>query len=240
MKKFESSEISSGNASGKAGTGSLPFNKGYYQSKNNNDFGVNFIPSGEPSFKNYKSLRHSKKNLKKRMKKFKNFLKEDAFATAGNTGGMGAVVAAQPSSTPGAVNAIDSIPGSGDIGHSFGTYTKFPNRKKKKGKMKNILSFKNFNPKNESKQFEEYYTFECSGTPKPYFKTKAEFFEFMEENGFKHSTLNKKTDMLIVESLDMGSLKCQKAEKYNIPIYTYKQAKVKVKEMSNELSKFNL
>lgn len=238
MKKFESSEISSGNASGKAGTGSLPFNRGYYQSKNNNDFGVDFMPSSEPSFKNYKSLKHSKKNLKERMKKFKNFLKEDAVATVGNTSGMGAVSSAQPSSTPGYVNG--STIGSGDIGCSLGTYTKSPFTKKKKGKMKNILSFKNFNPKNESKQFEEYYTFECSGTPKPYFKTKAEFFEFMEENGFKHSTLNKKTDMLIVESLDMGSLKCQKAQKYEIPIYTYKQAKVKVKEMANDLSKFNL
>jgi len=30
--------------------------------------------------------------------------------------------------------------------------------------------------------------------------------------------------MLIVQHKDLGTLKCQKAEKYGIPIYTYKEA----------------
>lgn len=88
--------------------------------------------------------------------------------------------------------------------------------------------------------FQDYYTYECSGSPKPTFKTKAEFDEFMSECGFKHTTLTKKTDMLIVESKDFGSLKCQKAQRYNIPIYTYREAKKKVKEMSDDIKNFNL
>lgn len=144
MKRFES-EVSSGNASGKAGVASLPFGRGFYQSGGNNgSFGIGFTPSSEPNFKTYKSMKHSKKNLKKKMKKFEEFMIEDATATLGNTGGMGAVVAAQPSSTPGDV--AGSTPGSGDIGQTLGTYTKSaPNLKKdKKKKMKNLQSFKNF------------------------------------------------------------------------------------------------
>ena len=148
MKKFEHSEVTTGNASGKVGVSSLPFGRGFYQSKNNNDFGVSFTPDGEQEFKTYKSMKHSKRKLKK-MKKFEEFIKEDACATLGNTGGMGAVVSAQPSSTPGAVNAPDSTPGSGDIGHTLGTYMKSaPNLKKNKKakKMKNLKSFGNFTP----------------------------------------------------------------------------------------------
>ena len=83
------------------------------------------------------------------MKKFKEYIKEDATATMGNTGGMGAVVAAQPSATPGSVNATDSIAGSGDIGQTIsGAYMKStPNLKKdKKHKRKNLQSFANFKP----------------------------------------------------------------------------------------------
>ena len=61
--------------------------------------------------------------------------------------------------------------------------------------------------------FEDHYTFECSGSPMPEFRTKADFFDFMSKCGFKHTTLNKNTNMLIVVSKDFGSLKCQKAEK---------------------------
>lgn len=152
MKKFES-EVSIGNASGVAGRSTLPFNRGYHNfGINTNDFGINFTPTEEPNFKTYKSLKHSKKKLKNRkMKKFKNFIKEDADATMGNTGGMGPVVSAQPSSTPGDVNG--SIPGSGDIGQVFGTYTKplfgeqkKRKKKKKKNEMNNLISFIDFNP----------------------------------------------------------------------------------------------
>ncbi len=59
-----------------------------------------------------------------------------AFATADNTGGMGAIVAPQPSSIPGDV--AGSTKGSGDLpaydlGKSFG----FPNRKRKRRGKKN-------------------------------------------------------------------------------------------------------
>lgn len=201
------------------------------------------------------------KNITYNMKKFKEFIKEDATATAGNTGGMGAVVAAIPSGTPGDV--AGSTPGSGDIGATLGTYSKSPakwsNKKKKNKKLKSFEDYEseidnftaryydNFDDEDMSKyrndineDLVDYYTFECSGSPSPTFKTKAEFFDFMENNGFKHTTLNKKTDMLIVTSKDQGTLKVQKAEKYGVPVYTYREAKVKVKEMANRVSKYNL
>lgn len=85
-----------------------------------------------------------KQSVKQTIKSFiskNNTLKEDANATAGNTGGMGDVSAANPSSTPGDV--AGSTTGSGDIGHSFGTYMKSaPNFKKKK--MKKVKSFEEF------------------------------------------------------------------------------------------------
>jgi hypothetical protein len=76
MKKFESVEVFQGNATGKAGVPSIPFGRGFYQSSNNGSFGIQFTPSGEPQFKTYKDGKHSKKNLKKRMKNFKQFVKE--------------------------------------------------------------------------------------------------------------------------------------------------------------------
>lgn len=72
MKIFES-EVSTGNASGKAGVPSIPFGRGFYQSGNNGAFGTAFTPSGEPSATTYKSMKHSKKNLKKKMKHLKTF-----------------------------------------------------------------------------------------------------------------------------------------------------------------------
>lgn len=204
----------------------------------------------------------------------KEIIKEDAFTTAGNTGGMGAVVSATPSSTPGDV--AGSTPGSGDIGQSFGTFMKSAlNQKKKKKGMKKLQSFsnfvkeeidnftaryydnyddeepaaneddlQNFSPQNKKIQmYEKFinnYTFECSGSPSPTFKTKADFFDFMSEHGFKHTTLTKNTNMLIVADKEQGTLKCQKAEKYGIPIYTYASAKKKVQEMSKTVGKYNL
>lgn len=72
--KINESEVSSGNASGKAGVSSLPFGRGYYSSGGNDGSpGIKFTPDGEPSFKTYKSMKHSKKNLKKKMKHLKTF-----------------------------------------------------------------------------------------------------------------------------------------------------------------------
>ena len=66
--------------------------------------------------------------------------------------------------------------------------------------------------------------YEMSGSPKPYWSTKSEFVDAMTKFGYTHTTLNKQTDMLIVADEDLGTLKCQKAEKYDIPIYTYRDA----------------
>lgn len=72
LRLFES-EVSTGNASGKAGVPSIPFGRGYYQSGNNGACGTAFTPSGEPTSTTYKSMKHSKKNLKKKMKHLKKF-----------------------------------------------------------------------------------------------------------------------------------------------------------------------
>ncbi len=88
--------------------------------------------------------------------------------------------------------------------------------------------------------FEQNYTYECSGSPKPTFKTKADFNEYMNSNGFKKSTLNKKTDMLIVQYKGQGTLKEIKAQKYGIPIYTYRESKGKIKDMAEEMEKYNM
>jgi hypothetical protein len=81
------------------------------------------------------------------MKKFEEFIIEDATATMGNTGGMGAVVAAQPSGTPGDV--AGSTAGSGDIGQLLGTYTKPTlnmKKRKSKHKMNTLTTYANFRP----------------------------------------------------------------------------------------------
>lgn len=286
FKIFET-EVSTGNATGKAGIPSLPFGKGYYDyGGNNGGFGINFTASSEPKLKSYKKVKHSKKNLKnkmKKMKKFKEFMNEDAVATAGNTGGMGGVVAASPSSTPGDV--AGSTVGSGDIGTTLGTYTKAAGKtigkkltKKKKTKStKNITSFANFNPMKEdidnftARYYDDYddeeekaneidlqefnqknrkiqmfegfidsVTYECSGSPKPYFNTKADFFEEMAKYGYRHTTLTKNTNMLIVAEKDLGTLKCKKAEKYGIPVYTYAYAKREMRNLGNNVAKYNM
>ena len=59
-----------------------------------------------------------------------------AAATLGNTGGMGAIVAAQPSSIPGSVWGADATKGSGDIGQPLGVYSKQPAGRKKRRKDK--------------------------------------------------------------------------------------------------------
>jgi hypothetical protein len=73
VKKFES-EVSTGNMSGKAGVSSIPFNRGFYNyGGNNGASGIEFTPRSEPSFKTYKSMKHSKKKLKNKMKHLKTF-----------------------------------------------------------------------------------------------------------------------------------------------------------------------
>jgi hypothetical protein len=72
------------------------------------------------------------------MKKFKEFIKEDANATLGNTGGMGAVIAAQPGSSPGE----QGTKGSGDIGNSFAPSVKPTINLVKNKKKKRLKSFK--------------------------------------------------------------------------------------------------
>jgi len=468
LKTFEESEMTAGNTTGKAGTGSLPFGRGYYSSGNSGAPGISFTASSEPELKTYKNTKHSKKKLKEKMKKIKKFkkfiknegffedyikpaldpylppgamnknkytgkivdkkksnkilggekciiyvkipnkgvetfevslnnyydyqigqtinviieenkkfIKEDACATAGNANGMGGVVAANPSSTPGDV-AGGTI-GSGDVGQTLGTYTKsIPKLKKGKKKKKklnessysdfkrsyieeieqsiklliklqenedninyekvekrlnvydvnvqgkidewiydtpsideivefairnqdkfgteprmilsaiedfaqacniyidfdedeydedidenvdnftaryyddfddeeeaaNELELQEFNPKNRKIQlFEDFgnnYSFEMSGSPFPHFKTKAEFVTAMQKCGYYHTTLNKKTNMLICSTKDLGTLKFKKAQKYGIPIYTYAQAKKEMKNLINTTSKYNL
>lgn len=68
-------------------------------------------------------------------------------------------------------------------------------------------------------------TYEMSGPPpQKYWSYKADFVAEMLSWGYSHTTLTKNTDMLIVASEELGTLKCQKAEKYGIPIYTYSEA----------------
>jgi hypothetical protein len=75
------------------------------------------------------------------------------------------------------------------------------------------------------KEYKDKVTYEMSGPPTPNLWThKADFENDMKKWGYTHTTLNKNTDMLIVQHKDLGTLKCQKAEKYGIPIYTYKEA----------------
>ena len=97
--------------------------------------------------------------------------------------------------------------------------------------------------KNNIELFEDFIdkiTYEMSGSPKPYFKTKADFVAAMQEHGYYHTTLNKNTDMLVVAAEDLGTLKCQKAEKYGIPVYTYAHAKKEMKHLGDNVSKYNL
>ena len=192
--------------------------------------------------KGYYSNRKKNENM---ITKFEDYnITEDATATLGNTGGMGNVVSANPSSVPGDV-AGSSI-GSGDIGTTLGTYTKTPlnlRKRKKKKKKKNLKTRENLSHE-ENKPYNQMYvvrfsdykytknetsgskvTYEMSGPPpKHLWRYKSDFINDMEDWGYKHTTLTKNTDMLIVESKDLDTLKTRKAKKYNIPIYTYEEA----------------
>jgi len=83
-------------------------------------------------------------------------------------------------------------------------------------------SFQQFN---ESEQYIDKVTYEMTGPPnKNLWAHKADFESDMLSWGYTHTTLTKNTDMLIAADEDLGTLKCVKAEKFGIPIYSYKEA----------------
>jgi len=210
------------------------------------------------------------------MKRFKDFLIEDAVATAGNSNGMGAVVAANPSSTPGDVGS--GTMGSGDIGHrAFEPFEKprlkLKKKKKKKKKLENLDSFFDYNDNIDNftaKYYDNYddedmskhlndinedfvdkVTYEMSGKPPQYFwKHKEDFVNDMKNWGYSHTTLTKNTNMLIVTDKNLKTGKCEKAIKYNIPIYSYEDAFnkkenlykkiIRKKRLNNLVDKYNL
>ena len=92
------------------------------------------------------------------------------------------------------------------------------------------VDFQNNSQENLKKiqMFEDFVdkvTYEMSGhPPKNLWEFKADFEYDMQKWGYLHTRLNKKTDMLIATSDDLNTLKCQKAKKDGIPIYTYEEA----------------
>jgi hypothetical protein len=77
----------------------------------------------------------------------------------------------------------------------------------------------------EQKEFKDKVTYEMSGpTPDNLWRYKDDFVYDMYKWGYSHTTLTKNTDMLIASSEDLNTLKCQKAKKFGIPIYTYEDA----------------
>jgi hypothetical protein len=79
--------------------------------------------------------------------------------------------------------------------------------------------------KEPTKEYKDKVNYELTGPPpKRYWNHKADFVADMQKWGYTHTTLNKNTDMLIAADEELGTLKCQKAERYGIPIYTYKEA----------------
>lgn len=77
----------------------------------------------------------------------------------------------------------------------------------------------------EGKEYIDKVTYEMTGPPpKSLWAHKADFVDDMQKWGYTHTTLTKNTDMLIAGDEDLGTLKCQKAEKFGIPIYSYKDA----------------
>lgn len=77
----------------------------------------------------------------------------------------------------------------------------------------------------EEDKYIDKVTYEMTGPPpKGHWSHKADFVEDMLKWGYTHTTLTKNTDMLIAADEDLGTLKCQKAEKFGIPIYSYEQA----------------
>lgn len=68
-------------------------------------------------------------------------------------------------------------------------------------------------------------TYEMSGPPPEHlWRYKADFENDMLKWGYQHTTLTKKTDMLIVTKENLNTTKCKKAEKYGTQVYTYEEA----------------
>jgi len=160
--------------------------------------------------------------------KFDRFF-EDATATLGNTGGMGSVSSAQPSSVPGDVQG--GTKGSGDVGQVLGTYTKKSANLKKRRRIKKVTEL------NHMEIFEdfqdEYITFEMTGSPKNtnQWRYKENFVDDLSDYGFRHTSLTKKTDILCAEDEYFGSNKWNKAKSFGIPIMTYDDVWNKRKEI---------
>ena len=60
--------------------------------------------------------------------------------------------------------------------------------------------------------------------PRNLWPHKSDFENDMIKWGYSYSTLSKNTDMLIASNEELGTLKCQKARKYGITIYSYEDA----------------
>ena len=63
--------------------------------------------------------------------------------------------------------------------------------------------------------------YECTGSPKPLFKTKDEFENFATKVGFEHSSLNSGCKYLLTDSYESTSSKMAKAKKLEIEIISY-------------------
>jgi NAD-dependent DNA ligase len=63
--------------------------------------------------------------------------------------------------------------------------------------------------------------YEMTGSPKPHFKTKAEFTDFAKKHNLVHGKLNKDADYLITDSYSSTSSKMKKAEKLGVEVITY-------------------
>jgi hypothetical protein len=74
-------------------------------------------------------------------------------------------------------------------------------------------------------EFKDKVTYEMSGPPPRHlWRYKADFTDDMSSWGYEHTSLTKKTDMLMVEDENLETAKTKKAKKYNIPIHSYKDA----------------
>jgi hypothetical protein len=81
-------------------------------------------------------------------------------------------------------------------------------------------------------EFKDKVTYEMSGPPPRWmWRYKQGFVDDMLSWGYDHTTLTKYTDMLIVENEKLETGKTKKAKKYGVPIYSYKQAFDKKKNL---------
>jgi len=65
---------------------------------------------------------------------------------------------------------------------------------------------------------------ECTGSPKPYFKTKSDFLSALEPYGYKHGKMKKKNnmcDILCCDDLSSTTAKMELAKSLGVEIMTY-------------------